>query len=60
MRSDDVVEDRLAWMIFHHRHVLVRGCMKDDLRRVTRKRLFYRNNVLDIGENRRPLEIRND
>ena len=49
-RAEDVVFDRLRGIPFHHRHVLVRRCVKHDLRPIGLENLLHPPRVGDIGK----------
>ncbi len=49
LRAADVVLDRLAGVVLHHRHVLVRGGMEHDVGPMLAENLFQPVAVGDVG-----------
>ncbi len=53
VRGQDIVLDRLGGIGFHHRHVLVRGRVHDDLRQIGREEGADPRPLSHVGHHRR-------
>ena len=57
-RAEDVVPHRLADVVLHHRHVLVRGGVKDEVRAVRANTSVHPRLVGHVGDHRDDLDAR--